>query len=72
MLRLKDSKGKKQKKIIMAPTMYSYIYQVNSVTNAVYDYPLIQERVLNALIFQFQDAIKEHKEGHDNTKLTLF
>jgi hypothetical protein len=72
MLRLKDSKVKKQKMIIVSPTMYSYIYHPNKVTNAVYNFSLIQERLLNAFIFYLQDTIKEHWEGHNYTRMNLF
>lgn len=68
----KDSKGNKQKKIIIVPVMYKFIYQPNRVTNAVYSYSLIQERLLNALIFYLQEAIKERMDGHDYTKMVLF
>jgi hypothetical protein len=72
MLILKDSQGKKQRKIIMVPAVRNYIYQPNRVTNAVYVYSLIQERLLNALIFYLQEAIKERMGGHDYTNLALF
>lgn len=69
---LKESKSKKHKKIIMVPAVCNYIYQPNRVTNAIYVYSLIQERLLNALIFYLQEAIKERMGGHDYTKLALF
>jgi hypothetical protein len=72
MLMSKDSKGKKQKKIIIVPAMYNYIYQPNRMTNANYDYSLIQERLLNAKIFYLQEVIKELMGVHNYTILTLF
>jgi hypothetical protein len=72
MLRLKDSKRVNPKKIVLVPVMYKFIYQPNRVTNAVYSFSLIQERLLNALIFYLQEAIKERMDGHDYTKLSIF
>jgi len=68
----RDSRGNKRKKILIVPGICKFIYQPNRVTNAVYSYSLIQERLLNALIFYLQEAIKERMDGHDYTKMVLF
>jgi len=68
----KDSRNINLKRTILIPEVDIYIYQPNRITNAIYDYSLIQERLLNALIFKLQDAIKEHWNGHDYTRLSLF
>src|ERR1035437_1052672 len=69
---LRDSKGNKQKRILLAPGISKFIYQPNRVTNAVYSFSLIQERLLNAFIFYLQEAIKERMDGNDYTKMLLF
>lgn len=63
---------KKRKKVIMLPAVKSYIYQPNRITNAIYDYSLIQERIFNTVMYHLQDAITISRKGADYTQLTLF
>lgn len=63
---------KKQKKIITLPAIKSYIYQPNRVTNAVYDYSLMQERLFTAVIYYLQGAIKLSLDGKNYAQLALF
>lgn len=65
-------KTKKTKKIVMLPSLRNYMFQPNRVTNAVYDYSLIQEKIFNAVMFRLQDAIKLSLKGNDYKQLTLF
>ncbi len=69
---LKPFSTKKKKKVVMLPAIKSYVYQPNRVTNAVYDYSLIQERLFNAVIYYLQDAIKLSLKGESYTQLALF
>jgi plasmid replication initiation protein len=63
---------KKKKKIVMLPAIRKFIYQPNRVTNAFYDYSLVQERLFNAVMFYLQDAITVSRKGEDYTQLSLF
>lgn len=69
---LKPFNTKKRKKVVMLPAIKSYVYQPNRVTNAVYDYSLIQERLFNAVIYYLQDAIKLSLKGENYAQLALF
>jgi len=63
---------KKRKKIVMLPDLRSYVYQPNRITNAIYDYSLIQERIFNSVMFHLQEAITISRRGEDYTQLSLF
>ena len=54
------------------PSVAKYIYQPNRVTEAYYDFKLIQERIFNAVKFQLQEAISKRMSGEDYTQLELF
>lgn len=69
---LVPSQTKKQKRLVMLPAIKSYIYQPNRITNAVYDYSLIQERIFNAVVFYLQDPIKLSLKGENYSQLRLF
>ena len=56
----------------MLPEIKNYIYQPNRVTNSIYTYSLIQEKLLNAVIFYLQDAVKLSLKGQDYEQLTLW
>jgi len=68
----KEHVTKKTKKIVMLPAIKSYVYQPNRVTNAIYDYSLIQERVFNSVMYYLQDAIKISLKGKDYQQLSLW
>lgn len=50
----------------------SFIYQPNRITNAHYNFTLIQERIMNAIIYSLQEAIKLRMHGCDYRQLDLF
>lgn len=68
----KTHRTKKQGKPVSLPTEKNYIYQPNRVTNAVYSYSLVQERLLNAVMYYLQDAISINLKGEDYRQLKLF
>jgi Initiator Replication protein len=63
---------RKKKKLVLLPAIKNYVYQPNRVTNAVYDYSLIQERLFNAVMFYLQGNIKERMSGVQYQQLSLF
>ncbi len=50
----------------------SYIYQPNHLTEASYNYSLIQERIMNSVIYLLQDSIRLRMMGKDYRQLSLF
>jgi len=50
----------------------SYIYQPNHLTEASYNYSLIQERIMNSVIYLLQDSIRLRMTGKDYRQLSLF
>jgi Initiator Replication protein len=70
--KLTTAHTKKRKKVISLPAIKSYIYQPNRITNAVYDYSLIQERVFNAVIYYLQEPIKLSLKGENYVQLSIF
>lgn len=54
------------------PGVERFIYQPNRITNAHYNYTLIQERIMNCVIFHLQEAIKKRMKGEDYKQLKLF
>lgn len=48
------------------------IYQSNRITNAKYDFSLIQERIFNAIMFQLRDPINQLRNGASMHQLELF
>jgi hypothetical protein len=63
---------KKRLQEVELPKKKDYVIQPNRVTNSIYDYTLIQERLLNSLIFYLQDAIKISFQNDDYKQLTLW
>lgn len=63
---------KKRQKAVMLPELQDRIYTPNRVTNMDYDYSMIQERILNWVLFYLQDAIQGSMNGKDYTQLKLF
>ena len=60
------------KKYLFPQEINKIIYQSNRVTNATYDFTLIQEKVFNVIMFYLQDAIKKKMEGVAYSQLSLF
>jgi hypothetical protein len=56
----------------MLPEVKTYIFQPNCFTEANYNCTLIQERLINAVIFRLQDAIKRRMQGQNYIQLSLF
>ena len=56
----------------MVPTIKTYIFQPNCFTEANYHCTLIQERLINAVIFRLQEAIQKRMHGGNYFKLSLF
>jgi Initiator Replication protein len=65
-------KTAKLKKEIVLPANASTIFIPNRVTNAKYNYSLIQEKILNYVLYQLQDAIKTNMNGGNYKQLELF
>ena len=63
---------KKRKEQVTLPTEKNFIYQSNRITNAIYDYNLIQEKLFNTIIFQLQDAIQVSFKNQDYQQLTIW
>jgi hypothetical protein len=62
----------KRQKVIMLPEIINYIQQPNRVTEASYDYTLVQKKILTAVIFFLQEAIKNRLNGQSYEQLQLF
>jgi len=56
----------------MLPEVKTYIFQPNCFTEANYNCTLIQERLINAVIYRLQDAIKKRMHDQTYTQLSLF
>ncbi len=56
----------------MLPTIKTYIFQPNCLTEANYHCTLIQERLINAVIFGLQEAIQKRMHGENYIQLSLF
>lgn len=54
------------------PGVERFIYQPNRITEAYYDFRLIQERIFNVVKFQLQESVKKRMSGQDYTQLELF
>ncbi len=52
--------------------MRNYIYQPNRVTNASYNYTLLQEKIFNCVMFYLQAHIKQVMSGCEIYQLELF
>ena len=63
---------KKRNKVVALPSIRQYVIQPNRITNSVYDYSLVQEKLFNAVMFYLQDAIKLSIKGENYTQLELW
>lgn len=63
---------KKKKVKIVLPEVQEYIIQSNTVTNAINDFTLYQERVLTAIIYRLQEPITLDQNGKNYKQLSLF
>jgi len=62
----------KRKRIIMLPEVKNYIIQPNRITNAVYNYTLIQEKIFTAIMFYLQEPISQSMKNVNIHQLDLF
>lgn len=65
-------KTAKKKKIVVLPSLRDIVYIPNKVTEAQYDYTLIQERIFNFIMFNLQEAIKLNMNGGNYQQLEMF
>jgi len=63
---------RKRKVEILIPEISTYIMQPNHVTNARYEYTLLQERVFTAIMYGLQDPIKNKLKVPADRQLDLF
>ena len=63
---------KKKKKVVILPALRDYIIQPNRITNAVYDYNLIQERLFNCVMYYLQEAVQHQLKGESFKQLTIW
>ena len=64
--------NKKRDKKVTLPATQDYCFQPNRITDAIYDYSLIQEKLFNAVIFKLQDAIKVSYKNENFHNMTLW
>ena len=64
--------AKKRKKPSSLPIKFDYVVQPNRWTDARYETSLIGQKLLNAIIFNLQDAIQISFKNEDYTQLTLW
>jgi hypothetical protein len=62
----------KRQKIVMLPEIISYMQQPNRVTEATYDYTLVQKKILTAVIYFLQEGIKHRLNGYSYEQLEIF
>lgn len=65
-------KTAKTKKMIMLPAVRNYIYQPNRITNAIYNYTLLQEKIFTAIMLALQEPIKSSMANENYKQLALF
>ena len=63
---------KKRGTKVTLPATQDYCFQPNRITDAIYDYTLIQEKLFNSVMFKLQDAIKISYKGENYQQLTLW
>jgi hypothetical protein len=63
---------KKRGKKVILPAKQEYCFQPNRITDSIYDYSLIQEKLFNTVIFNLQDAIKVSYKNEDYRQLTIW
>ena len=61
-----------QRKKVTLPVKKDYCFQPNRITDSIYDYSLIQEKLFNTVIFQLQDSIKISYRNEDYQQLTIW
>jgi len=64
--------NKKLGKKVTLPARQDYCFQPNRITDAIYDYTLIQEKLFNTVMFKLQDAIKISYKNENYQQLTLW
>lgn len=62
----------KRQKVVMLPEIMSYMQQPNRVTEASYDYTLVQKKILTAVIYFLQEGIKTRLNGQSYEQLEIF
>lgn len=62
----------KRKKEVKLPAKTDMVFIPNRITNAKYNYTLIQEKIFNYVLFSLQDAIKLNMNGGNYQQLELF
>ncbi len=63
---------RKRGKKVTLPATQDYCFQPNRITDAIYDYTLIQEKLFNTVLFKLQDAIKLSYKNESYQQLTLW
>ena len=71
MLTVTRSTKKRGNKVTL-PAKQEYCFQPNRITDSIYDYSLIQEKLFNTVIFNLQDAIKVSYKNEDYHQLTIW
>lgn len=67
------TKKTRRKELFNLPAEYrGMIYQPNRITNAIYDFTIIQERVFLFIVFYLQTYIKKRMDGVEYRQLDLF
>ncbi|TDH18062.1 RepB family plasmid replication initiator protein [Segetibacter sp. 3557_3] len=61
-----------RKREVVLPIRPEIMFIPNRVTNAKYNYTLIQEKIFNYVLFNLQEAIKLSLNGKDYSQLKLF
>lgn len=61
-----------RKKEVILPAKPEIMFIPNRVTNAKYNYTLVQEKIFNYVLFNLQEAIKLSLNGKDYSQLKLF
>ena len=69
---LEIRKTVKRKKEVLVPKKSDMVFIPNRVTNAKYNYTLIQEKIFNFLLYNLQAAIRLNMNGGDYHQLELF
>lgn len=65
-------KTAKTKREVRLPAKSDMVFIPNRITNAKYNYTLIQEKIFNYVLFSLQDAIKLNMNGGNYQQLELF
>ena len=68
----KITRTRKQKVEVLVPQLAEYIIQPNHVTNARYEYTLLQERIFTGMMYYLQTDIKELLRHANPQQLQIF